>query len=391
MFYLLGDHIGAVGALSKPTDLLTSAAENFGNAAAMPDEKFPKRNYTPRPRRAPGEGGAQPPIEPSRRDPRDAVRRGDRPPFQRDDRRGEGRDDRHGERFEGRDEGRHEGRQPHWEQSEAQEAPQPPVHQDPAAETAWEPQAGWYDQLLGERGNDFHSELVLPAVARQLDAKRGQRILDVGCGQGVLGRYLGEAGQQVVGVDASPSLIAAAIARAGSREKYVLGDARSLEKVLPGERFDHAALVLAVQDLDPIEPVFTGIRQLVKPGGRLVIVMTHPCFRIPKRTSWGFDEENGVQFRRLEGYMSPLSLPIRTHPGQVANTSSTTSFHRPMNHYLNALGATGLAVVGCEELCSHRRGTQGIRSSAEDRAAKEFPVFMVLTAVRLWRRTLLRD
>jgi hypothetical protein len=160
---------------------------------------------------------------------------------------------------------------------------------------------------------------------------------------------------------------------------------------LPGERFDHAALVMALQDLDPIEPVFAGIRALVKPGGRIVIVMTHPCFRIPKRTSWGFDEEVGVQYRRLEGYMTPLSLPIRTHPGRENDSSSTTSFHRPLNHYFNALGPAGLAVVGCEELCSHRRGTQGIRSSAEDRAAKEFPVFMVLTAVRLWRRTTMRD
>ena len=121
------------------------------------------------------------------------------------------------------------------------------------------------------------------------------------------------------------------------------------------------------------------------------MVMTHPCFRIPKRTSWGFDEEVGVQYRRLEAYMSPMALPIRTHPGQVTNTSSSTSFHRPLSHYINALGPAGLAIVGCEELCSHRRGTQGIRSSAEDRAAKEFPVFIVLTAVRLWRRTSLRE
>ncbi len=267
----------------------------------------------------------------------------------------------------------------------------PEQPQLPAAETAWEPQAGWYDQLHGERGDDFHSQLLLPAVARQLQARPGQRILDVCCGQGVLGRFLAEGGMEVVGVDASPSLVAAATGRAGYRERYVVGDARTLDAVLPGQRFDHAALVMAVQDLDPIEPVFAGVRALVKPGGRVVVVMTHPCFRIPKRTSWGFDEELGVQYRRLEAYMSPMALPIRTHPGQVNDSSSTTSFHRPLHHILTALGTAGLAVVGCEELCSHRRGTQGIRSDAEDRAAKEFPVFMVITATRLWRRTSLRE
>lgn len=324
----------------------------------MPADKFPKRNYAQRPRRQPGDPLPARPVRGEGRPPRD--RRGgrgdDRPP---------------------RDAGFRQ---------RAEVQPEPPP--GPAAETAWEPQAGWYDQRQGERGDDFHSQLVLPAVARQLQARPGQRILDVCCGQGVLGRFLAEAGMEVVGVDASPSLIEAARVRAGHRERYVVGDARTLDAVLPGQRFDHAAVVLALQDLDPIEPVFAGLRALVKPGGRIVVVMTHPCFRIPKRTSWGFDEEQGVQYRRLEGYLTPLSLPIKTHPGQVNDSSSTTSFHRPLHHYLTAMGTAGLAVIGCEELCSHRRGTQGIRSSAEDRAAKEFPVFMVLTATRLWRRTM---
>lgn len=322
----------------------------------MPADKFPKRNYEPRPRRGSG-GDARPP------------RADTRPP------RGEGRPRReYGDARPPRDEDRPRRRRE-----------EPPA---PAAETAWEPQASWYDQRQGDRGDDFHSQLVLPAVMRQLQARPGDRILDVCCGQGVLGRALAEAGMEVVGVDASPSLVAAAAGRAGHRERYVVGDARTLDAVLPGQRFDHAAVVLALQDLDPIEPVFAGIRALVKPGGRIVFVMTHPCFRIPKRTSWGFDEELGVQYRRLEGYLTPLSLPIKTHPGQVNDSSSTTSFHRPLHHLLTALGTAGLAVIGCEELCSNRRGTQGIRSSAEDRANKEFPVFMVLTATRLWRRTM---
>lgn len=337
----------------------------------MPPDKFPKRNYAPRPRRGPPD--QQLPPRPARGE--------GRPPRER---RGDPGD--HGDRTD-----RREGRPPRETEFHPPAEVPCEVPPEPAAETAWEPQAGWYDQRQGERGDDFHSQLVLPAVARQLQARPGQRVLDVCCGQGVLGRFLAEAGMEVVGVDASPSLIEAARARAGHRERYVVGDARTLDAVLPGQRFDHAAVVLALQDLDPIEPVFAGLRALVKPGGRIVMVMTHPCFRIPKRTSWGFDEEQGVQYRRLEAYMSPMALPIRTHPGQVNDSSSTTSFHRPLHHYLTALGTAGLAVVGCEELCSTRRGTQGIRSSAEDRAAKEFPVFMVITATRLWRRTSLRE
>ncbi len=253
----------------------------------------------------------------------------------------------------------------------------------PAAATAWESQAAWYDQLLGAGGDDFYRDLVLPATLRQLQAKPGQRVLDVCCGQGVLGRTLAGHGVRSLGVDASPTLIAAAQSRAGASERYLVGDARALDAVLGDERVDHAALVMALQDLDPIEPAFTGIATRLPRGGRLVIVLSHPCFRIPKRTGWGWDEQWGVQYRRVDAYLTPQVLPIKTHPGMPQDAASSSSFHRPLSTYLAALGAAGFGVIAAEELCSARRGTKGPRYMAEDRAAREIPVFLVLTAVRL--------
>ena len=249
-----------------------------------------------------------------------------------------------------------------------------------AAETAWERPAAWYDQLIGQGGDDFYRDLILPAVRKRLAAKPGQRVLDVGCGQGVLGRVLELEGLRSLGVDASPSLIEAAQARSGRLASYRVGDARDLDAALGDERCDHAALVMCLQDLDPIGPVLVGTARHVAPGGRIVAIMTHPCFRIPRRSSWGWDDANGVQYRRLDGYVSPMTVPIKTHPGMPADSSRTLSFHRPLSTYLNAFAEAGLAVVGCDELCSHRRGTKGPRYGAEDRSAKEFPVFLVLTA-----------
>jgi SAM-dependent methyltransferase len=321
----------------------------------MASGQFPKRNYAPRPRRA-------------------------RAPAALDDARpvrGEGQRPERRERTDRprRDDG---GRPP--------AAPATVPVASPAAETAWEPQAGWYDQHQGDRGDDFYTALILPAVLRQLQARAGQVVLDICCGQGVLGRLLAEHGIRSLGIDASPTLVAAASARAKPLERYRVGDARTLAPVIGDERFDHAALVMALQDLDPIQGVLDGVAQAVRTGGRVVMVMTHPTFRIPRRTTWGFDEDTGVQYRRLDGYMSPMRLPIRTHPGRPLDTTSTSAFHRPLHAYLNACGASGLGIIACEELCSHRRGTKGPRFGAEDRAAKEFPVFLVLTAVRLAER-----
>ena len=263
----------------------------------------------------------------------------------------------------------------------------PPPSSATAADSAWEAQAGWYDKHQGVKGDDFYTTLILPAVLRLLDAQAGSRVLDVCCGQGVLGRALAELAVKTVGVDASPALVTAAASRAGNLERHLVGDARDLGKVLSaaGETvpFDAAATVMALQDLDPVAPVLAGMAAALKPGARAAIVLTHPCFRIPRRSSWGFDDDAGLQYRRIDGYMSPLAAPIRTHPGMPADPSRTTSWHRPISHYLNACGAAGLAVVKAEELCSHRRGTKGPRFGAEDRAAKEFPLFLALGLVRL--------
>ena len=84
----------------------------------------------------------------------------------------------------------------------------------------------------------------------------------------------------MVGVDASPKLIAAAEARSVGDERYIVGDARDLAGSLGDQPpFDAAAVVLALQDLDPIEPVLAGLATHVRPGGTLVVVVTHPCFR----------------------------------------------------------------------------------------------------------------
>lgn len=253
----------------------------------------------------------------------------------------------------------------------------------PAAETAWEAPAGWYDRLVGDAGDDFYQKLVLPTTLGRLAARRGERVLDVGCGTGVLGRALAAAGAASTGVDASPAMIEAAQRRAGGLERYLVGDARRLDTVLPGERFDHAALVMCLQDLDPLAPVLAGVAGLLKPGGRMVVVLSHPCFRVPRRSAWGWDDEQKAQYRRLDGYLSPFAVPIRLHPGQADDQTSTRSFHRPLSAYLGAIGAARLGVVAADELCSHRRGSRGVRSAAEERACSEFPLFLVLTAERL--------
>src|SRR5487761_759105 len=64
----------------------------------------------------------------------------------------------------------------------------------PVATTSWDPLATWYHGWVGEAGSEHHRQLAVPAIMRLLDLGPGERLLDVGCGQGVLAPHVTSAG-----------------------------------------------------------------------------------------------------------------------------------------------------------------------------------------------------
>jgi 23S rRNA-/tRNA-specific pseudouridylate synthase/2-polyprenyl-3-methyl-5-hydroxy-6-metoxy-1,4-benzoquinol methylase len=280
----------------------------------------------------------------------------------------------------------------------------------PAASTSWDHVAAWYDQMLeGKAGGSDHFErVILPGTLRLLRPRAGMRVLDIACGQGALCRRLGAQGVLATGVDAAPRLIEAAqrhAPEAGSAPaRYIVGDARDLGAIAArGEGgtfgpFDAATCIMALMNIDPLEPVLRGCRSLLAPGGVLVAVILHPAFRAPGQTSWGWDEVDGGrdrdrkhgsdegsrQFRRVDGYLSPGQTEILMNPGQAAHGKrpvTTWTFHRPIQSYIKALSDSGFLVESLEEWPSLRRSEPGPRASEENRARREIPMFLGLRAV----------
>lgn len=271
-----------------------------------------------------------------------------------------------------------------------QHAPRPPISppskQKPP--THWGEVAGWYDQLVGDTGSEFHRQVILPGTLRLLNAQPGQRVLDLACGQGVLCRLLASKGAEALGIDAAPELIRAAkeynsllSPDSSIRPTYQVGDARETA-FLPADHFDSAACILAIQNMHPIGPVFTGVARVLKPGGHFVLVMMHPAFRGPKETSWGWDEQTKVQYRRVDRYLLPRKTPIVTHPGSAPG-KYTWSFHKPIESYVKSLRNAALLIDAIEEWPSHKTSTSGPKAAAENAAREEIPMFMAMRAVKV--------
>ncbi len=102
------------------------------------------------------------------------------------------------------------------------------------------------------------------AVFQLLNPRAGERILDVGCGEGSLTTRIVAAGATVVGVDASEEMVAAARARGL--------DARMIDaEQLPFEReFDAVFSNAALHWVRDHDAMLTGVHRALKPGGRFV-------------------------------------------------------------------------------------------------------------------------
>lgn len=113
------------------------------------------------------------------------------------------------------------------------------------------------------RNARFVSELGTPLI-ELLSPRRGERVLDLGCGDGELTARLADTGCSVVGVDASAEQVAAA--RARGLDARVM-DARRLE--FRGE-FDAVLSNAALHWIREADAVLAGVARALRPGGRFV-------------------------------------------------------------------------------------------------------------------------
>ncbi len=252
-----------------------------------------------------------------------------------------------------------------------------------SSETSWEHVATWYDGWVGDHGSAYHQKLAIPATLDLLQPRRGEAILDVGGGQGVLAPYLAEAGAQVTVVDASAKLVSAAKRRHRSVKgaRFLVGDARRLQAVagLDPASFDGAVFLLSIQDMDRLDDVMAGVDWALGDRSRVVLMMTHPAVRQARHSGWGYDEGRKLTYRRVDAYIGEMAEPMKSLGGGPA----TRSFHRPISAYVNALANAGFATDAMLELPDLPPDVRPGRATRGDaRAASEIPIFLGLRAVR---------
>lgn len=250
-------------------------------------------------------------------------------------------------------------------------------------ETSWGGVAEWYDEHLEDSDDSYQKNVVMPNLVRIVDPKQGMTILDVACGQGYFSRAFAEKGAKVVASDISSELVELAKKNESRNIEYHVAPADKLSYATDSSA-DVAVIILALQNIENLAGTIQECARALKSGGRFVFVLNHPAFRIPENSSWQWDEEKNLQYRRVDAYMSDTQKEIDMTPGKKSTSDKkfTVSFHRPLQVYFKTLNKSGLAVTRLEEWISHRKSQKGPRAEEEDRIRKEIPLFLCIEAIK---------
>lgn len=250
--------------------------------------------------------------------------------------------------------------------------------------TSWGHVADWYDKHLQER-DTYHSKVVFPQLLRMMDVKKGEAILDLPAGQGAFSKLLAQAGASVIAIDIAKELIAIAERRPVPGVRYFISPSHRLG-MIPDGSIDKVACILGIQNIKNVDGTFKELSRVLKPNGRIFIVMNHPAFRVPKASAWGWDKTTSKQYRRIDSYLSESAAAIDMQPGRKGRERiETISYHRPLQWYFKLLGKNGFAVDRLEEWISHKESVSGPRAAEENRIRKEIPLFLALRAMKIPR------
>jgi SAM-dependent methyltransferase len=185
----------------------------------------------------------------------------------------------------------------------------------------------------------FHRDAFLPLVPPP-----GRLTVDIGCGEGRVGRDLARLGHHVVGIDGSPAMAAAASSHPECGGPVAIGDASALPLV--ESCADCAIAFMSLQDVDDMEAAVAEAARVLVPGGTLVMAITHPA-----NTAGGFapgpDESTRAYVIERSWFERKLLADTCERDGL---TMTFHTEHRPTHDYVDALADAGFLIQRLREV-----------------------------------------
>ena len=217
----------------------------------------------------------------------------------------------------------------------------------------------WWQEGFTAGADPEYVEQMLPLAAAHVAGARvpAAAVLDIGCGEGQVARYVaaylagaaetdhagagaGRGTPMVVGVD--PSWAQAQEVRArGGGVAPALAVAGALP--FPTESFDTVVVCLVFEHIDDAEGALAEVARVLRPGGRFVFLLNHPLLQTPG-SGWVDDPDLGGQYWRVGPYLA------QDHSLEEVDDNIWLPYvHRPLSTIVNTLSDNGLLISRMEE------------------------------------------
>jgi 2-polyprenyl-3-methyl-5-hydroxy-6-metoxy-1,4-benzoquinol methylase len=201
--------------------------------------------------------------------------------------------------------------------------------------------AARYDAVSDFYASGWSDDADDPVTAALFDLVgpvAGQRVLDVACGHGRVSRALARRGARVVGVDLSAGLLEHAERRLADERldiRYLHADASTVPSTvdwLDAPPFDAVVCSMGLADVDDLDGCLANVARALRPGGRFVFSILHPCFSGGGEVSGSWPTGGSYH----DEIWWAADGPASTLRGQVGGN------HRTLSTYVNRLQAYGL-------------------------------------------------
>ena len=227
-----------------------------------------------------------------------------------------------------------------------------------------------YLTVLRQESFSFNHDLLIPLLLQRVGEVAGLRVLDAGCGEGIVARLLASAGARVVGIDVAPRLIELAQAHGGREQiEYVAHD---LSQPLPqyAHAFDLVVSNLVINDVPDYQGFIHTLGAVTKPAGRVCMSLNNPYSAlIREKVANYFDSGKATLYNMAKDGVEVYY------------------FHRTLEEYFAAFLAAGFGLRGYQDV----RLPQEIYATLPDRYRQlpyaemydKFPFFLYMEFVKL--------
>jgi SAM-dependent methyltransferase len=231
---------------------------------------------------------------------------------------------------------------------------------------AWEENAARWAAWARTPGHDTYGQTNARRFLELVPAP-GRSTIDLGCGEGRLGRDLVALGHSVIALDASPTLIGLAATHGECPLAAVLADAACLP--LSDGAADLVVAFMSLMDIDDMDGAVRESARVLRPGGRLCLAVVHPMNSAGRFE--GEPQDRNAPFVISQSYTEPRRYRDEAERNGLHMTF--VSDHRPIEAYRWALEAAGFAIEALREVTSDDPNDHWTR----------VPMFLHMRAVRV--------